>query len=351
VSQAVDSSYVVKLAEAYRLECVSTTPALRKRQELFDLILERTKHPTADKDIIDTQSEAEDRTLRRNIAALRVALEEIGKKQGLPFLLSIHEAGSGRPTDEVKLIRNTFYLKPNSDLVDFPLKKVWGPLFPNNPSRIKPTIKYLYTANSFGLEDRALTPVGDWQFVMRLFRAFSQHGINCLDQEALEAESPNEAQSHMILCGNSASNIAIREVRFPSTLPLRCDGKGRIGEEWVDERGEGVRNVYALVTMMRVPDNPDFHLWIFEASHDRALQAVGDYFVDSDKLASLVTALSLQPDEAFPKEVQLVFSMRVNAQNYVLGGSMKLVDHSPNPKKRPPLRVVPKPSESQRSAS
>ena len=333
---------VLRQAEAFRREYVEKRPELLEFRPLFDAIFERTSHADAAElatDLKDVFGEWDERTVRRKVQALRVALEAIAKDEELLYILTIEEGKPGHQTAELKRSRQTFRLRANLDLKDFYVRKWWSSAFPNTPGAERRGVCLVYPTLDRD-SGRVLASQGDLQLVKHFSRSLWMNGVECDDKEAgFFSDDPDEADRHLILSGNEASNHAIAEVTFPAELPLRC-GEGSINDgdkqKWVDGEPGMPRTVHALVTACKCRWS-HARLWIFEARHDRALEAVARYFADPRKVETLAKGLTLSPTDEFPTELQLVFAVNVNRQNQLRGadGEISLV-HSVCKKQAPP---------------
>jgi hypothetical protein len=236
------------------------------------------------------------------------------------------------------------------DLPGFYLRKWWSGVFPNIPGARRLEVKKLYPI--FEQPDgRLLSGLGDWQLVKHLSRSMMQYGgVRCDDHAACDyTADPEEADTHLILSGNRDSNHVMEQLEYPASLPLRCSssearihGKG-IANVWEDGEPGMPRPVHALVSSFKCRFS-SARLWLFEASHDRALEATARYFSDPDCFKELAGSLNVGPGDEFPPELQLVFSIQLNRQNQLRGadGQIRLehTTHRVEPRLEPP---VPKP--------
>jgi hypothetical protein len=319
---------ILRQAEAFRREYVEKRPELLEYRPLFDAIFERTRTNGEAPDLKDVFVELEwdDRTLRRKVQALREALEAIAIEEKLLYILTIEEGKAGHQTADLKRKRQTFTLLANIDLKDFYVRKWWSSIFPNNPGAERRGVCVVYPTIADG--SRILASHGDLQLVKHLSRSLWLNGVECDDKEASMSDRPDEADRHLILTGNEASNPAIVKVSLPKALPLRLesDAINDGGDlSWTDGK-EGPRTVHALVTTCPCKWSKA-RLWLFEACHDRALEAVARYFSDAEKMRLLANALGLSPVDEFPAELQLVFAISVNSENQLRGadGDITLV--------------------------
>lgn len=325
---------VLHLAEAFGREYVEKRPEFKHYRRFYDAIHARTRDPQTAPDLPDVLLDLDERTIRRKISELRELMEDVARRDKLTNILSIEEARAGRQSEEVKLRRNTFVLKPHLELPDFYLRKWWTGLFPNMPGLRALPVSILYpTVDS--VEGRILAAQGDWQVVKHFSRIFWMHGVACDDQDAGSyTTEPDEAERNLVLVGNSDSNHVISQVTYPDELVWRTQPDSTIVERgkvrWRDGDPGATRTVYALVSTFASRWNRKSRLWIFEARHDRALEAVARYFSDAENLEELAGALNMSPTDEFPAALQLVFSMDINRQNQLIGanGNIQLVEPS-----------------------
>ena len=339
----------LRQAEAFRREYVEKRPELLEHRPLFDAIFERTSNADA-ADLKDVFGEWDERTLRRKVQALRVALEAIAKEEELLYILTIEEGRPGHQTAELKRSRQTFLLRANLDLKDFYVRKWWSSAFPNTPGAERRGVCLVYPTLDRE-STRVLASQGDLQLVKHFSRSLWMNGVECDDKEAgFFSDDPDEADRHLILSGNEASNHVIAEVTFPDELPLRC-GETSINletatavsgindgdkQKWADGEPGMPRTVHALVTACKCRWS-QARLWIFEARHDRALEAVARYFADPRKVEALAKALNLSPTDEFPAELQLVFAVNVNRQNQLRGADGEIsLAHTVRKEQAPP---------------
>lgn len=319
---------VLRQAEAFRREFVDKRSELLEFRPLFDAIFERTRSADA-ADLKDVFTDWDERTLRRKVQALREAMEAIAEEEELLFILTIEEGKPGHQTAELKRSRQTFLLRANLKLKDFYVRKWWSTAFPNTPGVERRGVCLVYPTLDIA-SGRVLASQGDLQLVKHLSRSLWMNGVECDDKEAgFFNDDPDEADRHLILSGNETSNHVIAEVTLPATLPLRCDETSINDgdkQKWSDGEPGAPRTVFALVTACPCKWSKA-RLWIFEARHDRALEAVARYFADSRKVEALANALGLSPTDEFPPELQLVFAVNVNRQNQLRGadGEISLV--------------------------
>ena len=343
----VDNNPVIQLAQAFARVHLDTRPDLREYRPLFDAILARTASEFAP-EIKTLFADLDDRTLRRRVESLNAAIESICKACKMLSILSIEEGRPGHQTAELKRSRHTFQLHPNTGLQDFYVRKWWSPLFPNTPGVEPLGVSILYPTVDQG--DRVLASQGDLQLVKHLTRSLWMNEVACDDEESSAfKDDPDEADRHLILSGNEEANHVIAQVTLPSDLTLRlrgdmiADGATRV---WRDGDAGMPRSVHALVTVCK-SQWTDARLWIFEARHDRALEAVGRFFADARKLAGLAAELGLKGEDKFPASLQLVFAVDVNRQNQLRGadGGIRLAHTSfqktsdPTPR-QPAMREV-----------
>lgn len=325
---------VLQLAEAFGREYVEKRTEFKHYARFYDLILERTRDAHATPDLPDALLDLDERTIRRKVSELRELMETAARQDKLTSILSIEEARAGRQSEEVRLRRNTFVLKPHLELPDFYLRKWWSGLFPNTPGSRALPVSILYpTVDS--VQGRILAAQGDWQVVKHFSRTFWMNGIACDDQDAGSyTAEPDEAERNLVLVGNSDSNHVISQVTFPENLVWRTLADSTITEggkvRWRDGDPGAPRTVYAVVSTFASRWNRKSRLWLFEARHDRALEAVARYFSEPENLEDLAGALNMSPSEDFPAALQLVFSMDVNRQNQLMGanGNIQLVESS-----------------------
>jgi hypothetical protein len=330
---------VLRQAAAFRREYVEKRPELLEYRPLFDAILERTANAEA-LDLKDTFPDWDERTVRRKVQSLREALETIAEDEELLYILTIEEGKPGHQTAELKRSRQTFLLRANLKLKDFYVRKWWSAAFPNTPGGQRRGMCLVYPTVEIKETHRVLASQGDLQLVKHLSRSLWMNGVECDDKEAaFFHDDPDEADRHLILTGNETSNHAIAQVTRPGKLAFRCGEKAISGNKrrWEDGEPETPRTVYALVTTCKCAWS-EARLWIFEARHDRALEAVARYFADSRQVEALAKELNLSPTDEFPKELQLVFAINVNRQNQLRGadGEISLV-HAEHETPRQPL--------------
>ncbi len=325
---------VLQLAEAFGREYVEKRPEFRNFARLYDAVHARTRDPKASADLPEVLLDMDERTIRRKVSELRELLEETARRDKLTNILSIEEARSGRHSEEVKLRRNTFILKPHLELPGFYLRKWWTGLFPNMPGLRALPVSILYPTVD-AVKGRILAAQGDWQVVKHFSRIFWVNGIACDDQDAGSfTADPDEAERNLVLVGNSDSNHVISQVTFPEELVWRTHPDCAITDggkvRWQDGESGAPRTVYALVSTFASRWNRKSRLWMFEARHDRALEAVARYFAEPENLEDLAGALNMSPTDEFPAALQLVFSVDVNRQNQLIGGTgnVQLVEAS-----------------------
>lgn len=328
---------VIRQAEAFGRLYVDTIPELRDLRPIFDAILARTRSEEAP-ELKNLFADLDERTLRRRVETLREWLEEISREQKFLWILSVEEGRAGHQTSELKRTRHTFLLHANTELHNFYLRKWYSPVFPNTPG-VEP-LKAALVYPTIDQGDRILASQGDLQLTKHITRALWMNGAECDDMESWSfKDDPDEADRHLILTGNETSNHVIAQVTRDGELALRCledgvtDGKQRV---WRDGPANQPRSVHALVTVCKSKWT-NARLWIFESYHDRALEAVGRFFSDTKKIASLAAELNLSPADEFPATLQLVFTVDVNRQNQLRGaeGGIRLAHSS---YKAPPPR-------------
>ncbi len=326
---------VLQLAEAFGREHVEKRLDFKDYVPLYDAILQRTQNPSAP-DLKDIFVDLDERAIRREVGELRGLIEKTAREQQMQSILSIEEGRAGRQTDDLKRKRHTFLLKPHLELPDFYLRKWWSGLFPNIPGVRALPVSILYPTIETvkdGGENRILSAQGDWQIVKHFARTFWMSGVACDDQDAGGyTGEPDEADRNLLLVGHPHSNHVIDQVTFPDELPLRCtvdrvitDGGMKL--RWADGEPGTPRTVYACVSAFPCLWNKKARLWIFEARHDRALEALARYFSTPANLNDLAGKLGVGPLDEFPSHLQLVFSIEVNRQNQLIGadGGIQLV--------------------------
>lgn len=351
MTQELDNP-VLRQAQAFRREYVEKRPELQDFRPLFDAIFERTSNADA-ADLKDVFTDWDERTLRRKVQALREAMEAIAKSEELLYILTIEEGKAGHQTAELKRSRQTFLLHANLKLRDFYVRKWWSAAFPNTPGAERRGVCLVYPAMDVQDSHRVLASQGDLQLLKHFSRSLWMNGVECDDKEAaFFNDDPDEADRHLILSGNETSNHVIAEVTRPGKLEFRCEERSIEGKghRWEDGEPGTPRTVYALVTVCPCKWSKA-RLWIFEARHDRALEAVARYFADSRKVEALAKELNLSPTDEFPDELQLVFAINVNRQNQLRGadGEIALVHAEREipqqpvepPKKAPSAVVLP----------
>jgi hypothetical protein len=340
---------VLILAEAFGRQYVAEREEFAEYRIYYAALLDRTKNPGGP-DLKEMFRDLDDRTVRRIVSELRVLIERVGREEQLPNLLSIEEGRSGHQTEELRRRRQTFRVIPNVDLPGFYLRKWWSGVFPNIPGARRLEVKVLYPTVEQP-DGRISTGLGDWQIVKNFSRAMMQYGgIRCEDQAACDyTADPEEADTHLILSRSKDPNHVIEQLEFPKSLPLRCStSEGKISGEgapttWQDGEPRVPRSVHVLVSTFQCRFS-SARLWIFEAAHDRALEAIARYFANAERLKELAGSLNVGPSDDFPAELQLVFSVQLNRQSQLRGvdGEIKLeyATHRVEPRVDPP---VPKP--------
>jgi hypothetical protein len=342
----------IQVVEDHLREYEITVAGLKKHRQILDIVLERTRNPEYP-DIKDILPDLEDRSIRRNLTDVRNLLEEAGRKSQLPYLLSIEEGRPGYQSSDARRKRNTFYFKPNLSLPDFYTRKAWTHLFPNMPGGKKHRIRILSTLVRMG--SRVLTSVGDLAIAEKLGAFFSRSGVEFSKGDIpTDDRLPNAPDTHLILAGNLQWNRLIGKVLYPESLQLRCDGNGGIGK-YRDDREGDVRSVFALFSTFPCHYNKLARLSLFEASHDRALEALAGFMSDEDRLKELAKSLYIDAGGEYPQRLQLVFRAFVDQSDQLLGpnGGIELVHSSYYGTQRKPQNVVAfkAPADPKRSAS
>jgi len=342
----------IQVVEDHLHEYENTITELKRYRHILDIVLERSRTPGYP-DIKDILPDLDERVIRRQLNEVRNILEEAGRQHQLLYLLSIEEGRPGYQRDDARKKRNTFYFKPNQSLQDFHTRKAWWHLFPNMPGGKKHRVRILSSLVRVG--SRILTSVGDLAIAEKLGAFFSRSGVDFSKEEIpTDDRLPNAPDTHLILAGNPHWNQLIGKVLYPETLSMRCDGNGNIGK-FRDQKDGDVRSVFALFSTFPAYYNKHARLSLFEASHDRALEAVAGYFSDEESLKELAKSLYVDAGVNYPQPLQLVFRVFVDQRDQLLGpsGGIELAYSSHTPAPRMPQNVVTfmPPAESKRSAS